>query len=96
MLLYSVAMTLALLLIVRYFKDRVGVYYPLPALLMMIFMPTIFGMIPGFIMTEEKGGGTIQALKLISISSEAFLAYRLTWASIITALMTAIAPEPST
>ncbi len=64
MLLYSVAMTLALLLIVRYFKDRVGVYYPLPALLMMIFMPTIFGMIPGFIMTEEKGGGTIQALKV--------------------------------
>lgn len=36
-LIYSVAMTLVLLLIVRYFKDRVGVYYPLLALLTLIF-----------------------------------------------------------
>ncbi len=39
MLVYSVAMTLVLLSIVRYFKDKIGVYYPLLALLMMIFVP---------------------------------------------------------
>ena len=93
MLIYSVAMTLVLLLIVRYFKDRIGVYYPLLALLMMIFVPMISGMIPGFMMADEKEDRTIQALKVIPISSEAFLAYRLTWASIITAVMTAVAPE---
>ncbi len=93
MLVYSVAMTLILLLIVRYFKDRIGVYYPLLALLMVIFIPMIFGMIPGFMMADENEEGTIQALKVIPISSEAFLAYRLTWASIITAVMTAVAPK---
>jgi fluoroquinolone transport system permease protein len=92
MLLYSVIMTLVLLLIVRYFKDRVGVYYPLLALLVLVFIPMILGMIPGFMMADEKEEKTIQALKVIPISSEAFLAYRLTWASIITALMTAVAP----
>ncbi|ASJ07220.1 ABC transporter permease [Thermococcus pacificus] len=92
MLLYSVAMTLVLLLIVRYFKDRVGVYYPLLALLTLIFIPMILGMIPGFMMADEKEDKTIQALQVIPISSEAFLAYRLTWASIVTALMTAGAP----
>ncbi|ASJ01066.1 ABC transporter permease [Thermococcus gorgonarius] len=92
MLLYSVAMTLVLLLIVRYFKDRVGVYYPLLALLALIFIPMIFGMIPGFMMADEKEDKTIQALQVIPISSEAFLAYRLTWASIATALMTAVSP----
>ncbi len=39
MLVYSVAMTLVLLSIVRYFKDKIGVYYPLLVLLMMIFIP---------------------------------------------------------
>lgn len=93
MLLYSVVMTLVLLLIVRYFKDRIGVYYPpLLALLGLIFIPMIFGMIPGFMMADEKEDKTIQALKVIPISSEAFLAYRLTWASIVTALLTAAAP----
>ncbi|WP_297092448.1 ABC transporter permease [Thermococcus sp.] len=93
MLIYSVGVTLVLLFVVRYFKDRIGVYYPLLALLMMIFVPMIFGMIPGFMMADEKEDKTIQALKVIPISSEAFLAYRLTWASIITAVMTAVAPE---
>ena len=93
MLIYSVGVTLVLLFVVRYFKDRIGVYYPLLALLMMIFVPMIFGMIPGFMMADEKEDKTIQALKVIRISSEAFLAYRLTWASIITAVMTAVAPE---
>lgn len=92
MLLYSVAMTLVLLLIVRYFKDRIGVYYSLLALLGLIFIPMIFGMLPGFMMADEKEDKTIQALKVIPISSEAFLAYRLTWASIVTALLTAAAP----
>ncbi|NJE04625.1 ABC transporter permease [Thermococcus sp. M36] len=93
MLVYSVAMTLVLLLIVRYFKDRIGVYYPILALLMMIFIPMIFGMIPGFMMADEKEDRTVQALQVIPISSEAFLAYRLTWASIITALLTLAAPR---
>ena len=93
MLLYSVAMTLLLLLVVRYFKERIGVLYPLVALLMLIFIPMIFGMIPGFMMADEKEDKTIQALQVIPISSEAFLAYRLTWASLVTAVLTAIAPK---
>jgi len=93
MLLYSVAMTLLLLLVVRYFKERMGVLYPLVALLMLIFIPMIFGMIPGFMMADEKEDKTIQALQVIPISSEAFLAYRLTWASLVTAVLTAIAPK---
>ncbi|ASJ13913.1 ABC transporter permease [Thermococcus radiotolerans] len=92
MLVYSVAMTLVLLLIVRYFKDRIGVYYPLLALLMMLFIPMIFGMVPGFMMADEKEDKTIQALQVIPISSEAFLAYRLTWASVVTVVMTGLAP----
>lgn len=92
MLLYSVAMTLVLLLIIRYFKDRIGVYYPLLALLVLIFIPMIFGMIPGFMMADEKEDKTIQALQVIPISSEAFLAYRLTWASIVVAVFTFVAP----
>ncbi|MCA6214641.1 MAG: fluoroquinolone transport system permease protein [Thermococcaceae archaeon] len=92
MLLYSVAMTLVFLLIVRYFKDRVGIYYPLLALLTLIFIPMIFGMIPGFMMADEKEDKTIQALKVIPISSEAFLAYRLTWASIMTVVLTGVGP----
>jgi len=92
MLVYSVAMTLVLLLIVRYFKDRIGVYYPLLALLMMLFIPMIFGMVPGFMMADEKEDKTIQALQVIPISSEAFLAYRLTWASVVMVVMTGIAP----
>ncbi|MCD6560013.1 MAG: ABC transporter permease, partial [Palaeococcus sp.] len=90
---YSVAMTLLLLLVVRYFKERMGVLYPLVALLMLIFIPMIFGMIPGFMMADEKEDKTIQALQVIPISSEAFLAYRLTWASLVTAVLTAIAPK---
>jgi len=93
MLLYSVAMTLLLLLVVRYFKERMGVLYPLVALLMLIFIPMIFGMIPGFMMADEKEDKTIQALQVIPISSEAFLAYRLTWASLVTTVLTAIAPK---
>lgn len=92
MLLYSVAMTLVFLLIVRYFKDRVGIYYPLLALLTLIFISMIFGMIPGFMMADEKEDKTIQALKVIPISSEAFLAYRLTWASIMTVVLTGVGP----
>ncbi|AEK72058.1 hypothetical protein GQS_00775 [Thermococcus sp. 4557] len=92
MLVYSVAMTLVLLLIVRYFKDRIGVYYPLLALLMMLFIPMIFGMVPGFMMADEKEDKTIQALQVIPISSEAFLAYRLTGASVVTVVMTGLAP----
>lgn len=93
MLLYSVAMVFVLLLIVRYFKERVGVYYPLLALLALIFIPMILGMVPGFMMADEKEDRTIQALRVIPISSEAFLAYRLTWASIATALLTAVSPK---
>lgn len=93
MLLYSVSMTLILLLIVRYFKDRIGVYYPLLALLTLIFIPMIFGMIPGFMMADEKEDKTIQALQVIPISSEAFLAYRLTWASLITLILVGVAPH---
>ena len=93
MLLYSVAMILLLLLVVRYFKERIGVLYPLVALLMLIFIPMIFGMIPGFMMADEKEDKTIQALQVIPISSEAFLAYRLTWASLVTVVLTAIAPK---
>ncbi|USG99109.1 ABC transporter permease [Thermococcus argininiproducens] len=93
MLLYSVAMTLVLLLVVRYFKGRMGMLYPLVALLMLIFIPMIFGMIPGFMMADEKEDKTIQALQVIPISSEAFLTYRLTWASLITVVLTAIAPK---
>ena len=93
MLLYSVAMTLLLLLVVRYFKERMGVLYPLVALLMLIFIPMIFGMVPGFMMADEKEDKTIQALQVIPISSEAFLAYRLTWASLVTVVLTAIAPK---
>ncbi len=52
----------------------------------------IFGIIPGFMMADEKEDRIIQALKVIPISSEAFLAYRLTWASIVTALITVVAP----
>ncbi|MBP1912894.1 ABC transporter permease [Thermococcus stetteri] len=92
MLMYSVVMTLVILFIIRYFKDRIGVYYPLLALLGLIFIPMIFGMMPGFIMADEKEEKTIQALKVIPISSEAFLAYRLTWASIVTVIITAVAP----
>ena len=93
MLLYSVAMILVLLLIVRYFKDRVGIYYPLLALLTLILIPMTLGMIPGFMMADEKEDKTIQALQVIPISSEAFLAYRLTWASITVAVLTAISPK---
>lgn len=93
MLLYSVAMILVLLLIVRYFKDRVGIYYPLLALLTLILIPMILGMIPGFMMADEKEEKTIQALQVIPISSEAFLTYRLTWASITTTVLTAISPK---
>jgi len=93
MLLYSVAMILVLLLIVRYFKDRVGIYYPLLALLTLILIPMILGMIPGFMMADEKEEKTIQALQVIPISSEAFLTYRLTWASITVAVLTAISPK---
>ncbi|ALV62242.1 D-alanyl-D-alanine carboxypeptidase [Thermococcus sp. 2319x1] len=92
MLLYSVAMTLVLLLIVRYFKDRVGVYYSLLALVVLVLIPMIFGMLPGFMMADEKEEKTVQALKVIPISSEAFLAYRLTWASIVVAVFTFVAP----
>ncbi|WP_087035620.1 ABC transporter permease [Thermococcus litoralis] len=92
MLLYSVVMTLVILLIIRYFKDRIGVYYSLLALLGLIFIPMIFGMIPGFMMADEKEDKTIQALQVIPISSEAFLAYRLTWASIVVAAFTFVAP----
>ena len=59
MLLYSVAMILVLLLIVRYFKDRVGIYYPLLALLTLILIPMILGMIPGFMMADEKEEKTL-------------------------------------
>lgn len=52
----------------------------------------IFGMIPGFMRVSEKEDKTTQALRVISISSEAFLAYRLTWASIATALMAIVSP----
>ncbi|WP_048147838.1 ABC transporter permease [Palaeococcus ferrophilus] len=93
MLVYSVAMTLVLLLIVRYFRDRVGVYYPLLALLVLVFIPMIFGMLPGFMMADEKEEKTVQALQVIPISSETFLAYRLTWASIATAILVAISPK---
>ncbi|WP_175059109.1 ABC transporter permease [Thermococcus sp. 2319x1] len=92
MLLYSVAMTLVLLLIVRYFKDRVGVYYSLLALVVLVLIPMIFGMLPGFMMADEKEEKTVQALQVIPISSEAFLAYRLTWASIAVAVFTFVAP----
>ncbi|WP_456326222.1 ABC transporter permease [Palaeococcus sp. (in: euryarchaeotes)] len=93
MLLYSVAMILVFLLIVRYFKDRIGVYYPTLALLVMLFIPMILGMIPGFMMADEKEDKTIQALQVIPISGEAFLTYRLTWASITVAVLTAISPK---
>ncbi|CAD5244398.1 ABC transporter permease [Thermococcus camini] len=93
MLLYSVGMTLILLFVVRYFKVRMGMLYPLVALLVLVFIPMIFGMIPGFMMADEKEDKTIQALQVIPISSEAFLAYRLTWASLITAALTAVAPK---
>nr|WP_240910850.1 ABC transporter permease [Thermococcus sp. MV5] len=92
MLLYSVTMTLVLLLIVRYFKDRIGVYYPLFALLMILLIPMILGMIPGFMMADEKEDKTIQALQVIPISSEAFLVYRLTWASLATAVLVGASP----
>ncbi|ASJ09375.1 permease [Thermococcus siculi] len=92
MLLYSVAMTLVILLIIRYFKDHIGVYYPLLALLGLMFIPMIFGMIPGFMIADEKEDKTIQALKVIPISSEAFLAYRLTWASIVVVAFTLVSP----
>ncbi|ASA77634.1 ABC transporter permease [Thermococcus sp. 5-4] len=92
MLLYSVGMTLVLLFVVRYFKDRMGELYYGIALFVLIFIPMIFGMIPGFMMADEKEEKTIQALQVIPISSEAFLVYRLTWASLVTMLFTVIAP----
>jgi|GEM_PF-1487638 fluoroquinolone transport system permease protein len=93
MLLYSVSMTIILLLIVRYFKERMGILYPMVALLMLIFIPMIFGMIPGFMMADEKENKTIQALQVVPISSEAFLIYRLTWASLVMAILVMISPK---
>ncbi|AFK22501.1 ABC transporter permease [Pyrococcus sp. ST04] len=92
-LLYSVGMTLVLLFIVRYFKDRMGELYYAIALFVLIFIPMIFGMIPGFMMADEKENKTVQALRVIPISSEAFLVYRLTWASLVTVAFTVIAPH---
>ncbi|NJE00886.1 ABC transporter permease [Thermococcus sp. JdF3] len=93
MLLYSVGMTLVLLFIVRYFKDRMGELYYGIALFVLIFIPMIFGMIPGFMMADEKEEKTVQALQVMPISSEAFLVYRLTWASLVTVAFTVIAPH---
>ncbi|MBO8173732.1 MAG: ABC transporter permease [Thermococcus sp.] len=93
MLLYSVSMAIILLLIVRYFKERMGILYPMVALLVLIFIPMIFGMIPGFMMADEKENKTIQALQVVPISSEAFLIYRLTWASLVTAILVMISPK---
>ncbi|NJE76134.1 ABC transporter permease [Thermococcus sp. ES12] len=92
MLLYSVGMTLVLLFIVRYFKDHMGELYYGIALFVLIFIPMIFGMIPGFMMADEKENKTVQALRVIPISSEAFIVYRLTWASLVTVAFTVIAP----
>ncbi|NJE07452.1 ABC transporter permease [Thermococcus sp. M39] len=93
MLVYSVVITLVFLGVVRYFQERLGELYPIVALLVLIFIPLIFGMIPGFMMANEKEEKTIQALQVIPISSEAFLTYRLLWASAITVILTVLAPK---
>ncbi len=93
MLVYSVAVTLVLLFIVRYFKDFIGDLYPIAGVFVLVFIPMIFGMVPGFMMADEKEEKTVQALQVIPISSEAFLAYRLTWASLVTLALTAVSPH---
>ncbi|ACJ16318.1 Hypothetical permease [Thermococcus onnurineus NA1] len=93
MLVYSIIITIILLFVVRYFKDRLGVLYPPAAIFSIIFIPLIFGMIPGFMMANEKEEKTIEALQVIPISSEAFLTYRLLWASAVTGILTGLAPK---
>ncbi len=93
-LVYSVVMSLVLLGIVRVLKERLSsqLYFG-PALFVLLMIPMIFGMVPGFMIVNEKEEKTIHALQVVPISSTAFLAYRLLWSSIITVVLTLVAPR---
>ena len=92
-LVYSVAMTFILLGVVRAISGKLSSHlYFGPALFAMLMIPMIFGMVPGFMMVNEKEEKTIQALQVMPISSTAFLLYRLLWSTIIMMVITAISP----
>lgn len=93
MLLYTVVMTVALLILVRCLKGTIPPQlYFAPAFFTILMIPMVFGMVPGFIMVNEKEEKTIQALQVVPISSTGFLAYRFFWSIVVTVVLGTIAP----
>ncbi len=92
-LVYSVVMTIALLLLVRYFRGQIpeNLYFG-PAVFTLLMIPMVMGMSAAFIMVNEIEEKTIQALQVVPISTAGFLCYRLLWSVLMTALLGLAAP----
>ncbi|AMM53983.1 ABC transporter permease [Pyrococcus kukulkanii] len=90
---YTLIAMLAIMLLTRYSRPRLEPLYQEVAFLSMVFIPLVFGMIPGLISADEKEEGTCQALMVLPIKNWFFLLYRFLWVSLATLLLVLISPK---
>jgi len=91
---YAIVMTIVLLGLIRFLKMRVSpeLYIPL-AMFGLLLAPMVFGMVPAFIMLDEKEEKVIQALQVVPVSTAKFLTYRLLNGVFFTVIFVALAPK---
>lgn len=92
-LVYAIMMVFVMMFLIRFFKGRIpsSLYFG-PVIFSLLLIPMIFGMMPAFLMLDEKEEKIVQALHVVPISTFKFLTYRLLNGMIFTGIFTVLAP----
>ncbi len=78
-LVYSIISLPIIMLVVRFFKDQILTeqFFAVAVLFTMFLGPIIFGMIPSFILLDEKDDKVLEAIRVLPVSTLTFLSYRM-------------------
>ncbi|MDY6966456.1 MAG: hypothetical protein SVM80_10910 [Halobacteriota archaeon] len=94
-LIYGLMGPLIAMLVTRLFVPQVeqipSVYYPYIAILTILISPIVFGFIAGFILLDEKDDNVLMALKVLPITTVAFVTYRMIFSVTFSFVYTIIA-----
>lgn len=78
-MIYSILLLPIIMVIIRLFRAQIpsAELYAVAVLFTMALGPVIFGMLPAFILLDEKDDRTLDAIRVLPISPATFLSYRI-------------------
>jgi len=85
-LIYSILILPIIMVIFRLFREQIPSeqLYAVAVLFVMALGPVIFGMLPAFILLDEKDEKTLDAIRVLPISPSTFLSYRMiNWVGLV-------------